>query len=294
MFMVKKVSFFVSVLVTVLLSCSLQSAGTKPTEVKITPGDSVCAEPLIIDTFIQSKFVNKKMKFKVLLPSTYKNFDSLPLMYLLHGYGGDESSYVVGLPVIKALVDSLDIVLVCVSTDAGWYVNSVVDPKLQYENYLLNELFPFVNDNFKVIKGVNKIGIAGLSMGGFGSLYLSFKHPELFAYVGGSSSCVDIKPYPKNWGLKSIFGNLEGGEHIYESHSPYYMLDSLKKESLKYRLVLDCGDVDFFYKDNNRFDEKLTEKGIKHEYYTSPGDHNWEYWRTSIPNHIKRFVETVK
>ncbi|MFZ9847208.1 MAG: alpha/beta hydrolase, partial [Flavobacteriales bacterium] len=256
--------------------------------------DTTCSQALVQDTSIFSKALNKSMRFNVLLPSNYNDLDSCAVLYLLHGYGGDQNSYLQGLSELRKVVDCLKIMVVCVNGEVGWYVNSFVRDSLRYEDYMVKDLIPYINTHYKVGKSSKQRGVVGLSMGGFGSLYLAFKHPDLFAYVGGSSSCIDIKPYPKNWGLKSIFGDAVQNEKYYISNSPYYMIDSVKKDSLKFKLVLDCGTEDFFYKDNERFNEKLNELGIKHDYFTSPGDHNWQYWKVSIYAHLKLFAETVK
>ncbi len=253
--------------------------------------DTNCTQALIVDTSIQSAFVHKEMKFKVVLPLSYASADSLPVLYLLHGYGGDEGSYLYSLSSLRKVVNCLNVVVVCVDGDVSWYANSSIDKDEQYEDYMIKELLPFINKNFKVGKSNARHGIAGLSMGGFGSLYLAFKHSALFSYVGGSSACVDIKPYPENWGLKNIFGI---DEKVYFKNSPYYMLDSIKKENLKFKLVLDCGKEDFFFEDNNRFNEKLDSLRIQHDYFVAPGEHDWQYWNVSIPAQIKMFAETVR
>lgn len=284
--MIRKILFVLVAVAAIFISCSSSQA----------EGYTSVIETISIeaDTVIESKFVNKSMKFKVLLPSSYYTLDSVPVIYLLHGYGGNEKSYPNYLPGLQALIDSLRIAVVCVNGEVGWYVNSAVNEKLKYEDYLVKELIPHINQNYKVGKSNKRHGVAGLSMGGFGSLYLAFKHPHLFAYVGGSSSCVDIKPYAGHWGIKGIFGDGVINAKLYEQNSPFYMLDSLTKESLKFKLVLDCGTQDFFFQDNQRFHKKLNDLGIQHDYYVSPGDHNWAYWKVSMPNHLRRFAKSVK
>ena len=285
--MIKQMLFaFISTAI-IFVACSSQKAESKDSATHSSSSFSA-------DSTIESKYLNKVMRFKIILPSTYNSLDSLPLIYLLHGYGGNENSYHNYLLGLQKLADSLAILVVCVNGETSWYVNSIERDSLRYEDYLVKELIPFVDEHYKVGKTNKQHGIAGLSMGGFGSLFLAFKHPTLFSYVGGSSACVDLKPYPENWGIKKIFGDVLLNEKVYEQHSPYYMVDSISKESLKFKLVLDCGTEDFFFQDNQRFDKKLNDLGIKHDYFTTQGDHNWAYWRVSIPNHVKRFAKEVK
>ena len=285
--MIKKIILAFISTALIFIACSSRQAENKGLSL-------VSSSSFAADSTIESSYLKKQMKFKIILPSTYASLDSLPLIYLLHGYGGNENSYFNSLPNLQKLADSLSIVVVCVNGETSWYVNSIERDSLRYEDYIVKELIPFVNAHYKVGKTNKQHGIAGLSMGGYGSLYLAFKHPNLFAYVGGSSACVDVKPWHKNWGIQGVFGDVVLNAKVYENHSPFYMLDSISKESLKFKLVLDCGTEDFFFQDNQRFDKKLSDLGIKHDYFKSAGDHNWTYWRVSIPNHLKKFAEAVK
>ncbi len=240
---------------------------------------------------ISSVFLGKESPVNVVLPDVYDDSDSLPVLYLLHGHGGDCASYILSDMNLLSNVDLYKIIVVCVNGEASWYINSPVVKESAYDSYISDELFPYIAKHYSMS---SKRGVAGLSMGGFGSLSLALRHPSLFAYVGSTSGGVDILPFPKNWGLPVILG--EQSTHIeqWKMYSPYYMLDNVDVQTLKFKLVLDCGSEDFFFAANNLFDQKLRKLGVKHEYFVSAGAHNWLYWNKTISVHINKFCEAVK
>ncbi|MCX6180835.1 MAG: alpha/beta hydrolase family protein [Bacteroidetes bacterium] len=242
---------------------------------------------------VKSAFLGKDAPVSVVLPDSYANTDSLPVIFLLHGYGGDNNNYIDKVKDLLSIVDTLDVVLVCVNGENAWYMDSPLKMESAYESYIIKELIPFISKNYKVLKSGSSRGIAGLSMGGFGSLYLSLKNLGVFGYVGSTSGGVDILPFPRSWGLSALLGE-SSDVKTWKNHSPYYMLDQVDVKQLKFKLVLDCGSEDFFFKVNNDFDAKLTELGVQHEYFVSKGAHDWIYWNKSIPVHLNKFCEAVK
>ncbi|MFM7024090.1 MAG: alpha/beta hydrolase [Flavobacteriales bacterium] len=242
---------------------------------------------------LKSSALGKDAAVSIVLPDGYATADSLPVLFLLHGYGGDNHSYIAKLKSLFSVVDTLDIVVVCVNGENSWYMDSPVKKESRYESYIIKELIPFINKKYKVFKAGSNRGIAGLSMGGFGSLYLSLRNPGYFGYVGSTSGGMDILPFPNNWELPLLLGPSSQAE-VWKAHSPYYMLDKANPKQIRFKLVLDCGSEDFFFEVNNNFDRKLTTRGIPHEYFVSKGAHDWDYWGASIPVHLNKFCESVK
>jgi len=243
---------------------------------------------------IMSAFLGKESPVNVILPDSYSTSDSLPVLFLLHGYGGDCGSYLLSYKSLMSNVDYLKIVVVCVNGEGSWYMDSPVKKESRYESYIIKELIPFISKQYKVYQSGNKRGVAGLSMGGFGAVYLGLRNPACFAYVGSTSGGVDIVPFPGHWGLNDLLGDQSEKLSQWQSHSPLYMIDFIDLKKVKFKLVLDCGKDDFFYDANNQFDEKLTQLGFFHEYLVSGGAHTWEYWNKTLPVHLNKFCETVK
>jgi len=80
--------------------------------------------------------------------------------------------------------------------DASYYVNVRMRPPDRYEDYLVQDLISDVEAKFPVNSGRSHRAIIGISMGGFGAVNLSLKHPDLFIFAAGMSSATDVPTRP--------------------------------------------------------------------------------------------------
>jgi S-formylglutathione hydrolase FrmB len=229
-----------------------------------------------------STVMNKEIKAVVVTPNNYSPKKRLPVVYLLHGYG---DSYAGGWikkgKGFEILADTYNLIIVC--PDGGvssWYFDSPVDKNYQYETYITKELIPFIDGHFATIADRNERGITGLSMGGHGALYLSFRHQNLFGVAGSMSGGVDIRPFPNNWDIAKRLGSYAEHPENWEKNTIINLTSLLQPNALA--LIIDCGSEDFFYKVNCQLHEKLLENKIPHDFISRPGIHNWEYWKNSI------------
>lgn len=235
------------------------------------------------DTVITySQVMRKEIKAVVVTPDNYTKNTSLPVIYLLHGYG---DSYTTGWPGkgkgFETLADLHQLIIVC--PDGGrssWYFDSPMDKDYQYETYIVRELVPWIDKNYNTIATPKGRGITGLSMGGHGALYLAFRHQDVFGTAGSMSGGVDIRPFPNNWDLAKRLGSYAQYPENWETHTVINMLHLLTPNSLA--LIIDCGSSDFFYKVNCQLHEKLLDRNIPHDFISRPGSHNWEYWKNAI------------
>jgi len=165
----------------------------------------------------------------------------------------------------------------------------------------LEELIPHIEKTYRVRAKREFRAISGLSMGGYGSLGLAMRHPDVFSscvafsagiwsddQLAGSSS----KDYDRY--LKVPFGPLQGdpptlSDHFW-SNNPVRLAQTLPVEELsKVRWYIDCGDDDFLFKGNSSLHIIMREREIPHEYRVRDGAHTWVYWRTGIRDGL-RFI----
>ncbi len=135
----------------------------------------------------------------IYLPPSYASSDkAYPVIYLLHGYGGDERSFVgeVGEMLAVILIDSLinsgllkEMIIVMPNADnkygGSYYLNSELTGN--YEDYIAYELVDYIDDKYRTIRHRDGRAIAGASMGGYGSITLAMKHPETYSAVASLS-----------------------------------------------------------------------------------------------------------
>lgn len=242
-----------------------------------------------VDTVsVNSRAMDKTVKTVVIMPESYATVDSLPVVYLLHGYSGNHSDWVTKVPEIKELADRYQFMIVC--PDGGyssWYWDSPIDESFRYETFVSQELVDWVDSNYKTVKSRKGRAISGLSMGGHGALYLAMRHLDVYGAAGSTAGGVDIRPFPLNWDMAKRLGSYADHPERWEAHTVINQLHKLTPDTLA--LVIDCGTSDFFYPVNEQLHQKLLDRNIPHMYITGPGAHNWAYWQQSIVYQLMYF-----
>jgi len=236
----------------------------------------------VVDTvLVYSPSMKKNIKSVVITPDNYASGKEYPVIYLLHGYSDSYSGWVNKAKGLAKLPDMYNLIIVC--PDGGynsWYFDSPVDDKIRYETFVSDELVKWVDEKYKTIKDRSGRGITGLSMGGHGALYLSFRHQDVYGVAGSMSGGVDIRPFPKNWGLANCLGKYSEMPENWEKNTVMNMVHLLTPNNLK--LIIDCGTEDFFFKVNANLHDKLLERNIPHDYIARPGVHDWAYWSNAV------------
>ncbi|MBL7771011.1 MAG: esterase family protein [Flavipsychrobacter sp.] len=247
-----------------------------------------------VDTLLtRSASMKKDIRAVVIKPATYEVGKGFPVVYLLHGYGGNYSSWIEKIPAIKEDADRYKVLIVCPDGGFGsWYWNSPVDPAFQYETYVSEELVAIIDRQFKTIPTAAGRAITGLSMGGHGALYLALKHPDVFGAAGSMSGGVDIRPFPNNWDMAKRLGTYAENKTRWEEHTVINLLHLAQPG--KPAMMIDCGTEDFFYAVNEKLHQELLYRNIPHEYVTRPGVHNWEYWNKAVRYQLLYFYELFR
>jgi enterochelin esterase-like enzyme len=134
------------------------------------------------------------------------------------------------------------------------------------EEAVVEDLLPYVEKRYCAWNTREGRAVGGLSRGAFWALEIAFRHPDLFASVGGHSPAVFWDNAPPQY-------------------NPYYLADDATDlESL--RLFLDVGEEDWLAKWVARFRERLDERGLTYTFVTAPGDHGFAYWRTQATAYL--------
>lgn len=249
---------------------------------------------------IKSSILNKDVRYTIYFPAGYESSErSYPVVYLLHGYTDDDTGWLqfgeINRLADKAIADGTIPPMVIVMPDGGvsFYMNAY-DGKEKYEDFFVNEFMPKIEGMYKIKAQKRFRGIAGLSMGGFGSLNYALKYPDLFTAVAPLSAAIwddnAIETTPnENWDrtLGQLFGkNLKGKERLTKTwydNSALKMVETKSAEDLKkVRYWIDCGDDDFLTKGNCLLHVAMTEKKVPHEFRMREGGHTWDYWRSGI------------
>ncbi len=235
-----------------------------------------------VDTLsVFSTSMRKDTRCVVIVPKGTER-SALPVLYLLHGLGGDHQSWLRIKPELPQLADELQMLIVCPNGGGrSWYLDSPIDTSFRYETYMIQELIPYIDAHFKTIATRDGRAIAGLSMGGHGSLFLALRHQDVFGAACSTSGSVDLLKKTFSWKYKEmILGDTVCCKQNWLNHSVTEMALQLKPGQLS--LHLDCGTEDDLYLPNKRLHEKWSASAVEHEYLEGPGKHDAAYWNRSI------------
>lgn len=215
-----------------------------------------------------------------------------PVIYLLHGYGGNATSWINIKPDLPKIADEKGLIFVCPDGKNGWYWDSPKNLAYKYETFISSELVKYVDSHYKTIANRKGRAITGLSMGGHGALWNAFRHHSVFGAAGSTSGGVDIRPFPKNWEMAKQLGELTSNRKLWDDHTVINQVEHLSDGDLA--IIIDCGLNDFFLEVNQNFHQCLVNKKISHDFILRPGAHDGNYWNNSIDYQILFFQKYFK
>lgn len=253
----------------------------------------VCLLPLglraaKVDTLlVKSPSMNKDIEVVVVSPDV-ADTKACPVIYLLHGYGGNARTWI-GISDLPKIADEKGLFFVCPDGKNTWYWDSPLNADVRYETFISNELVSYVDSHYKTVADRKGRAITGLSMGGHGAMWNGLRHSDVFSAAGSTSGGVDIRPFPKNWEMSIQLGEKDQYPDNWERGTVINLVPTLKKGQIA--LIFDCGDSDFFLEVNKNYHEALLKQGIDHDFITRPGNHDSHYWNNSIDYQILFFYK---
>ena len=245
---------------------------------------------------LASKLMGRDLPYRIILPARYATANSserFPVVYLLHGLTGHFDNWT-DKTRIAQLAESANFIIVTPEGEDGWYTDSATKAADKYESYIIKELIPEIDKKYRTIADRDHRVIAGLSMGGFGSLKFGLKYPDMFVLAGSFSGAIGAasiteKNFPGAIGktIDAIFG--PDGSDVRKSNDPFAIVRRATPEQIKRFpfLYLDCGTEDFLFQNNREFDALLLEKKVPHEFRELPGAHNWTFWDAQVEEFLQ-------
>ncbi len=219
-----------------------------------------------------STTVGTRRRALIYTPPGYSKKNKYPVLYLLHGIGGDEKEWLIGANP-QVILDNLyaagKIAPMIVVMPNGRAMkddratgNIMAPEKVQafadFEKDLLNDLIPYIEKKYPALTDREHRAIAGLSMGGGQSLNFGLGNLDKFAWIGGFSSAPNTKP-------------------------PQLLVPNpaAAKEKIKL-LFISCGASDGLISFSRRTHEYLQQNNIPHIYFIEPGVHDFKVWKNGL------------
>lgn len=255
---------------------------------------ALTAQAARVDTvLVKSPSMNKEVKVVYILPEKAVERKACPVIYLLHGHGGDARSWIGLKPELPQIADEKGVIFVCPDGNRNsWYWDSPQNPASRYETFVSTELVEYTDRHCATIPDRKARAITGLSMGGHGALWIAIRHKETFGAAGSTSGGVDIRPFPQNWEMSEQLGEFVRNKAVWDAHTVVNQLDKLTNGDLA--LIIDCGEADFFLEVNKSLHHRLLARDIDHDFILRPGGHNRTYWNNSIDYQILFFDKFFK
>jgi S-formylglutathione hydrolase FrmB len=249
---------------------------------------------------MQSLALGREMRYRVLLPEAYTTSQRrYPVLYLLHGLGGDYTDWTTRTNLAE-YVRTLPLIVVMPDGNNQWYTNAA-DGAARFEDYILTDLQADVVGKFRTINSRYGRSIAGLSMGGYGALKLALKRPGAFAVAASFSGAFNVTragELEKLIGaaearrLETIFGGAESSTR--KENDLFALAASVRPAGAPY-LYIDIGTADTsLIAANREVVAALHRSGAAYEYHEVAGSHSWDYWdrriREFLPLLMKRLA----
>ncbi len=231
-------------------------------------------------------YLPKDMAVTVITPDSIAP-NGAPSVYLLNGYGGDNTSWTSIRPDLGNLADQYGFVMVLPSGMDTWYWDAPADPKVRMETFITDVLVPYIDKKYPTDPRAEKRAITGLSMGGHGGLWLGIRHPDIWKNCGSTSGGVNIEPFPTKWKMAHALGKYEKNPQRWRDHTVINLVPTMVAGTNN--IIFDCGSEDFFAKVNADLHQALLDEKIPHDYISRPGVHNSAYWANSLPYQLLFF-----
>jgi len=239
----------------------------------------------------ESKTTGTTRKANIILPPGYDESKKYPVLYLLHGIGGDHNEWLGAEPVnvLSNLVADGDAVpMIVVIPNVRARANDEGNPSDIYtlEHYkafdnfindLRDDLMPYIEANYPVLTGKENTAIAGLSMGGRESLFIGFSMPETFGYIGAFTPAPGLLVYTN-------FGVSEDGMFTKETFKLPEGSDNF--------VMINAGESDDIVKQfPQTYYDTLEENGVESVFYVTEGGHDFTVWKNGLYNFAKEIFK---
>jgi S-formylglutathione hydrolase FrmB len=252
-----------------------------------------------------SDLVSRDLNYAVYLPPTYEaSARKYPVLYFLHGLNENETRWSTrggaDLLLDKMVADKKigEFIVAIPAVDSTSFYTNVRSGNAAWEDVVVKEFIPMVESTYRVNATRTSRAISGISMGGYGSLKIALKHPEMFSAVSAHSAAL-VPSFDTTTVsgrrldmFKALFDRIYGINFAgpgpqdltyWEANNPLTLAkDTSKLQGMKF--YFDCGTEDDygFYDGHKALDDILTKAAYPHEAHLYPGIHGWDFAKQHI------------
>jgi len=242
---------------------------------------------VVITRSIDSVALGQTKPYNVYLPPDWCHLADLPLLVMLHGLDGDHTDWV-NKGHLDQAADALilageikPLIILMPDGDNSFYVNGTYG---EYETYVVDELIGAVDAEFPTAATRDSRFIGGLSMGGYGALYLGLRHADLFSAIGAHSPAILRPDQSPDW--------LYGPDQALFKERDIISLIARDGWPEDVRLWVDIGTSDrsLIRRVYDLLGELLNQSIPVFEAHLWPGGHDWDYWSRHAPDYLRFYM----
>ncbi|MBE1536762.1 alpha/beta hydrolase [Actinomadura algeriensis] len=244
-----------------------------------------------------SASIGREKSVNVVLPARYSSVGrAFPVLYLLHGFGGNRTTWL-QCEDLSTVVDAAGLIVVLPESGRSWFINDARGRR--YEDYLVREVIGHVDGGFNTVASRDGRGVGGFSMGGAAALYQALRHGDLFSVVCSNAGAFeaplrDGDPYhrlrdgrrlaiPTTRDHERVWGPV--GSEVRREYDPYRALrDRNEKYPIEVHLDVGLDDYPRMIGMNRRMRDALSERSVPHRYRERPGGHDWTFVNAGLPD----------
>ncbi len=234
-----------------------------------------------------STTTGRNRKVMIILPPNYDEAKEYPVLYLLHGIGGDENEWAQGRPTwvignLNQAGEAAEMIVVMpnirarandAANGADMYSAEAIAAFDNFINDLRDDLMPYMKENFPIAEGRENTAVAGLSMGGREALYIGLTMPETFGYIGAFCPAPGVLPYDVEPGL-------------------FQATDFKAAEGLDAYILINAGKTDFLVGEwPQTYADTLTANGTANVFYVTEGGHDFTVWKHGLYNFARNIFK---
>lgn len=246
---------------------------------------------------LHSDLLGRDVRYSVIVPQGAED-ERFPVLYLLHGIGGDCSSWLEYTDVASMMQRGEVGQMVVVMPDGYLsYYSDAADGSMPYERMFIEELMPEIERKYSVSIDPKDRLIGGFSMGGFGALTLGLRNRDCFGSIIALSPSMRTdsvyaaegpqEEWEKQWGRTFDGVGRTGADRLtpyYRARSPYHIIDTIAASELAgMNLIIDIGDRENSLAESaEQIHRRMAQRGIPHTYRVRGGGHDFDCWNPAL------------
>ena len=246
--------------------------------------------PQVIESVMHSDTLDSEKRYCIYLPSTYGDESkSFPVLYLLHGLTDTNTAWrdkgCVERIATEVFAEGLAQEMIIVMPDAGTTYDGYFNCEgWRYESFFFSEFIPYIESKYRIKADKEHRAIAGLSMGGGGTVGYAIRHSEMFSTAYAMSALMGM--VENSW----ISRDPDKRRHKFmQSVIDYNNIsivetadEALRNKIASVRWFIDVGDDDFLFDNNMDFVRAMRKQRIPYEFRVREGGHTWVYWQEAL------------